>query len=192
MPRTSLTVNTWKNSRALEGVARCVACAVTDILQIWLLKGSIHIWTRLGCGLPKYYTMAEICRNGNEESPGQPRPEYLGPSHNNSASSQPVLVSSWSNEMAFCRLYLHIFVCTCVYIYLFIWLHRLLVAVCGVFIVMCGLFSTCGSWATERTGSVVVAHGLSCYINPFQIYILIGETCLTSPFGKIKPWLFTC
>ena len=78
----------------MEVVAGCVACAVTDTLQIWLLKGSIHIRTCLGCGLPKYYTMAEICRDGNEESPGQPRPEYLGPSHNDSASSQPVLVSS--------------------------------------------------------------------------------------------------
>lgn len=90
--------------RWFEIVAPGVVCTAFDSLQFWLFKGSIHIRTCFRCRLPKYYTLAEICRNGNEESPGQPCPKYLGPGHNNSASSQPVLVSFWSARAAFCRL----------------------------------------------------------------------------------------
>ena len=33
------------------------------------------------------------------------------------------------------------------FIYLFIWLHQVLVAACGIFIAACGLLSSCGTWA---------------------------------------------
>ena len=41
------------------------------------------------------------------------------------------------------------------------WLHRVLVAACGLFVVVCGLLSSCGTWGPECMGSVVAALGLS-------------------------------
>ena len=64
-----------------------------------------------------------------------------------------------------------------IFIYLFIWLGRVLVAACRIFrcstralrcgtqaslVAVCRLLSSCGVWAPERAGSVVVARGLSC------------------------------
>lgn len=85
--------NITGHCRLFEMVTVRIVCTAFDALQILLPKGSIHIRTCFGCGLSKYYTLAEICWNGNEESPGQPCPKYLGPGHNNSPSSQPVLVT---------------------------------------------------------------------------------------------------
>ena len=39
-------------------------------------------------------------------------------------------------------------------------------------VVACGLLSSCGSWAPEHVGSVVVAHGLSC---PTACEILVPQ-----------------
>lgn len=36
--------------------------------------------------------MAEICRDGDEEPAGEPRPQHLGQSHYHPPTSQPVLV----------------------------------------------------------------------------------------------------
>ena len=52
---------------------------------------------------------------------------------------------------------------------MFVWLHRVLVAARGIFVVVHrlfvvahGLLAGCGAWALERMGSVVAASGLSC------------------------------
>lgn len=121
VPRTWLMVNTWQNSRAGQMVSN--SCHMCGMYCFWhppnLLKGSVHIRTCFRRGLSEYHTLAEICRDGNEESPGQPCPEYLGPGHNNSASSQPVLVSFWPKECLFslqssmflCIYFIYIVVC---------------------------------------------------------------------------------
>ena len=50
-----------------------------------------------------------------------------------------------------------------IFIYLFyFWLHRVLVAACGLFIAARGLLFSCGTWVPECVGSVVAARGLSC------------------------------
>ena len=52
--------------------------------------GTIHIEACFRCGLLKYYTLAEICRNGDEEPPCQACLKHQGRCHKNSATSQPV------------------------------------------------------------------------------------------------------
>ena len=63
-----------------------------------------------------------------------------------------------------------------IYLFIYIWLHWVFVAVCGLSLVVasgatlgcrvwashCGGFSCCRTRSLECTGSVVVAHGLSC------------------------------
>ena len=72
------------------------------------------------------------------------------------------LGSLWQSSEAYVSLLQTMLLFIYFSIYLFIWLHRVLVAARGIFVVECGLLSSCGSRALERPGSVVVAHGLSC------------------------------
>ena len=48
--------------------------------------------------------------------------------------------------------------CTIFNIYLFIWLHRVLVAARGIFIVVRRFLSSCGAWALKRAGLVAPRH----------------------------------
>ena len=52
-----------------------------------------------------------------------------------------------------------VFACHCLFVF---WLHQVLVASYGLFILVYGLLSSCGMQAPECVGSLVVAHGLSC------------------------------
>lgn len=57
-----------------------------------ILKGTVHLRACTGCGSPEHHTVAQVCRDGDEESAGEPRPQHLGQSHHHTAPSQPVLV----------------------------------------------------------------------------------------------------
>ena len=99
-----------------------------------------------------------------------------------------------------------------IYLFIYFWLHWVFVAVCGLSVVRqagatlgcgvrashCGGFSCCGAQALQCTGSVVVAHGLSCSVacgifldqgsNPVSP-ALAGGFLTTEPSGKPCPVL---
>ena len=54
----------------------------------------------------------------------------------------------------------------CVYFLLILWLHRVLVATCGIFLAVHGLLSSCGMQAAGHVGFVIAAHGLSSCDTP--------------------------
>lgn len=59
--------------------------------SLWF-QGSFHLRASAGCRSPKHHPVAEVCRDGDEEPPGEPRPQHLGQSHHHPPTSQPVLV----------------------------------------------------------------------------------------------------
>lgn len=58
---------------------------------LWF-QGSFHLRASAGCRSPKHHPVAEVCRDGDEEPPGEPLPQHLGQSHHHPPTSQPVLV----------------------------------------------------------------------------------------------------
>ncbi|KAL7387752.1 hypothetical protein ABVT39_000356 [Epinephelus coioides] len=54
-------------------------------------EGSFHLRASAGCRSPQHHSVAEVCRDGDEEPAGEPRQKHLGQSHHNPPTSQPVL-----------------------------------------------------------------------------------------------------
>lgn len=55
-------------------------------------QGSFHLRASAGRRPPQHHSVAEVRRDGDEEPPGEPRPQHLGQSHHHPPTSQPVLV----------------------------------------------------------------------------------------------------